>query len=229
MSESRLIVLTGVSRGLGEALVGEFDKAGHVVVGCARSAETVKQLAKRVDSRHRFDVVDVTDCGAMLQWAKSVQESHGVPELLINNAAVINDLANLWETDPTEFDRVIKTNINGVFYSIRAFVPGMVEKRRGIIVNLSSGWGRSVSPQVAPYCGTKWGVEGMTKALAEELPKGMAAIPLNPGIINTDMLRTCFGSDAAAYPDARSWAKSAAPFILKLTPRNNGQSLTVGS
>jgi NAD(P)-dependent dehydrogenase (short-subunit alcohol dehydrogenase family) len=95
-----------------------------------------------------------------------------------------------------------------------------------VIVNFSSGWGRAASPQVAPYCATKWGVEGLTRALAAELPYGMAAIPLNPGIIHTQMLESCFGSRASAYPRPESWAKKVVPFLLELDHGDNGDPLT---
>jgi NAD(P)-dependent dehydrogenase (short-subunit alcohol dehydrogenase family) len=96
-----------------------------------------------------------------------------------------------------------------------------------VIVNLSSGWGRSASPEVAAYCASKWAIEGLTKALAQELPEGMAAVPLNPGVINTDMLQKCFGAEAENYPKAREWAQRAGPFILTLGRKDNGQSLSV--
>ena len=69
-----------------------------------------------------------------------------------------------------------------------------------MIVNFSSGWGRSVDAEVAPYCATKWAIEGLTQALARELPPGLCAVPLNPGVIDTDMLRSCFGGSAGGYP-----------------------------
>jgi NAD(P)-dependent dehydrogenase (short-subunit alcohol dehydrogenase family) len=103
----------------------------------------------------------------------------------------------------------------------------MVERKTGVIVNLSSGWGRSASAEVAPYCASKWAIEGLTKALAEELPRGMAAIPLNPGVINTDMLRASFGDSAGRYPDADAWSRKAAPFLLQLGTKHNGQSVSV--
>jgi NAD(P)-dependent dehydrogenase (short-subunit alcohol dehydrogenase family) len=105
----------------------------------------------------------------------------------------------------------------------------MIARRSGVIVNLSSGWGRSTAPDVAVYCASKWAIEGLTQALAQELPAGMAAVPLNPGIIDTDMLRSCFGPDASAYPSPQKWVKSAAPFLLSLNERHNGQPLTVPS
>ena len=103
------------------------------------------------------------------------------------------------------------------------------QRGQGVIVNVSSGWGRSVSSGVAPYCASKWAIEGLTKALAEELPAGMAAVPLNPGVIDTDMLRQCWSVEASKYPKAEVWAKAAAPFILGLGPKQNGQSVTVGA
>jgi NAD(P)-dependent dehydrogenase (short-subunit alcohol dehydrogenase family) len=98
-----------------------------------------------------------------------------------------------------------------------------------VIVNFSSGWGRSTSPEVAPYCATKYAIEGLTLALAQELPAGMAAVPLNPGIINTDMLQLCFAGQADSYPTAERWAKKAVPYILSLGAKHNGSSLSVPS
>jgi NAD(P)-dependent dehydrogenase (short-subunit alcohol dehydrogenase family) len=103
----------------------------------------------------------------------------------------------------------------------------MVARKRGVIVNFSSGWGRSTSPKVAPYCATKWAIEGLTQALAQELPKGMAAVPLNPGIINTDMLQSCFGKSAHSYPSPADWSRTAVPFLLNLAAADNGESLSV--
>ena len=110
---------------------------------------------------------------------------------------------------------------------IRAFVPAMVNEGRGVIVNYSSGWGRSTSPEVAVYCASKWAIEGLTQALAQELPRGMAAVALNPGIIDTEMLRVCFGGSAASYPEPEQWVKAAGPFILRLGARDSGRSLDV--
>jgi NAD(P)-dependent dehydrogenase (short-subunit alcohol dehydrogenase family) len=102
-----------------------------------------------------------------------------------------------------------------------------VARKQGVIVNFSSGWGRSTSPEVAPYCASKWAIEGLTQALAQELPPGMAAVPLNPGIIDTDMLRSCFGEGAAGYPSPEEWAQVAVPFLLGLGSKDNGKPLTV--
>ena len=114
-----------------------------------------------------------------------------------------------------------------MFHVLKAFVPAMVKRGSGVIVNLSSGWGRSTAPEVAPYCATKYAVEGLTLALAQELPRGVAAVPLNPGVIDTDMLRQAWAEGASSYQKADQWAKKAAPFLLALGPKDNGRSLTV--
>jgi len=103
----------------------------------------------------------------------------------------------------------------------------MIKRGKGVVVNISSGWGRSVSADVAPYCASKFAIEGMTMALAQELPGGLAAIPLNPGVINTDMLQSCWGDSASDFHDPNEWASSAVPFLLGLDASDNGKQLTV--
>jgi NAD(P)-dependent dehydrogenase (short-subunit alcohol dehydrogenase family) len=224
--QHRLILITGVTRGLGRAMTVEFIRLGHTVVGCGRSAEGIRQLAEEFAKPHDFQVVNVASDAEVKAWAQNILKSNGPPSLLLNNAAVINRNARLWQVSATDFDAVIDANIKGVANVIRHFAPAMVQHDQGVIVNFSSGWGRSTDPEVAPYCATKWAIEGLTQALAQELPHGMAAIPLNPGIIDTEMLRSCFGEGASAYPKAEQWAKKAVPFLLALRPHDNGRPLT---
>jgi NAD(P)-dependent dehydrogenase (short-subunit alcohol dehydrogenase family) len=222
------IVLTGVTRGLGRALAEAFISQGHTVFGCGRGGEAIFDLRLSYSAPHEFSVVDVAQDVKVSIWAAGILAGHGAPDLLINNAAIMNTPAPLWEQDDASFTRLVDTNLRGVANVIRHFVPAMVAANRGVVVNFSSGWGRSVSPDVAPYCMSKWGIEGLTKALAAELPRGMAAVPLNPGVIDTDMLRLAWADGAASYPKAEDWVRKAAPFILGLGPKDNGRSLTVG-
>lgn len=223
----RKIVLTGVTRGLGRALAERFIEQGHTVLGCGLSTDELTRLRQQFGSPHDFAAVDVSRDDQVQAWAERLLAEHGAPDLLLNNAAVMNVSANLWEVPAEEFDRLIDVNIKGAVNVLRSFVPAMIGRGRGVIVNFSSTWGRSTSPHVAPYCASKFAIEGLTQALAQELPPGLAAIPLNPGIIDTDMLRRCFGEGAGAYPSADEWSKRAAPFLLKLGPRDNGESLSV--
>ena len=196
-------------------------------IACCRTESHVAELKKTFGAPHRFDVVDVADDKQVATWARSVIVSRQVPDLLLNNAAVMNQTAPLWTIPADEFDQLVRVNICGVANVIRHFVPVMVERQSGVIVNFSSGWGRSTSPEVAPYCATKYAIEGLSLALAQELPRGMASIPLNPGIINTEMLQTCWADGASRYPTPDRWSRVAVPFLLSLGPKDNGQSLSV--
>jgi NAD(P)-dependent dehydrogenase (short-subunit alcohol dehydrogenase family) len=224
---TKVIVITGVSRGLGQAMTERFIQLGHTVLGCARSEAAVEKFKQQFGSPHDFTALDVANEEQVKAWAKRLLSDYGSPDLLINNAAMINELAPLWEIPSEDFSRLIDVNIKGVANVIRHFVPAMIEKGSGIIVNLSSGWGRSTSPEVSSYCASKWAIEGMTRSLAQELPKGMAAIPLSPGIIHTDMLEVCYGEDAANYTSIKDWVEKAVPFLLQLSPEDNGMPLTV--
>lgn len=225
---SRLILISGVNRGLGRAMTAGFIARGHRVVGCARSPGPIGEMNTQYSPVHRFAALDVADDAAVAAWAAQVLAEVGAPDLLLNNAAVINANAPLWEVPAAEFDRLVDVNIKGVANILRHFLPAMLARRRGVVVNFSSGWGRVTDALVAPYCASKWAMEGLTKALAQELPKGMAAIPLSQGIIATDMLRTCFGEDAEQFPTAPEWAETAVPYLLALGAKDNGLSLTVG-
>lgn len=223
----RKVLITGVSRGLGRAMAEELIRLGHTVIGCGRAHAAIRKLKAEHGAPHRFDVVDVADDAKVGAWAKKVLASHGAPDLLLNNAAVICANAPLWKVPAADFDRLIDINVKGVASVIRHFVPAMVERGTGVIVNFSSGWGRVTDAEVAPYCASKWAIEGLTRALAQELPAGMAAVPLNPGIIDTDMLRGTFGDSAGQYPAPRDWAREAVPFILAISAKDNGKPLTV--
>jgi NAD(P)-dependent dehydrogenase (short-subunit alcohol dehydrogenase family) len=224
---TRRIVITGVTRGLGLAMLNEFAGRGHAVAGCGRSEAIIEKLRLSFPPPHRLATADVADDSQVGQWARHVLTTLGPPDILINNAALTNSPAPLWEVPAAEFGTLIDVNLKGTANVLRHFLPAMIAEGHGVIINFSSGWGRGTAPQVAPYCASKWAIEGLTRALAQELPEGMAAIPLNPGIIDTAMLRRSFGEDAGGYEAPTTWAERAVPFMLKLGPKNNGKALTI--
>ncbi|WP_330202218.1 SDR family oxidoreductase [Cyanobacterium sp. Dongsha4] len=219
----KTIVITGVSKGLGRALSEKFISLGHNIIGCSRSQNSIKDLQHKYP-QHHFSSLDVSDDEQVKIWIQSFPD---IPDLVINNAAVINYPAPLWEISAEDFSYLIDVNIKGTANVIRHVLPVMMKRKQGIIVNISSGWGRSTSPEVAPYCASKWAIEGLTQALAQELPSGIATIALNPGIIHTQMLDICFGDEAQYYTPINQWVEKAVPFLLKLSTKNNGQSLTI--
>lgn len=229
-SNQEVIVVTGVSAGLGLAMVKWFTSKGHTVIGCARSAEKVKQLNDqfcKANKPQQFYVVNVVNDKEVKQWAQDVISRFGPPSFVINNAATVNSNSNVWQIHAEEFDKVIDVNIKGTMNVIRHFVPDMIKAGKGVVVNFSSGWGRSVSPQVAPYCASKWAIEGLSKAMAMELPAPLTCVPLNPGIINTSMLEDVFGKRGAAmHQTPEEWSSAACPFILSINRAQNGESLS---
>ena len=173
-----------------------------------------------------FQALDVSDYESVIIWANRIINSFGSPDFLLNNAGIMNNNRNLWEVSKRNFSDVVDTNIKGIFNTVKGYVPEMINQNRGVIVNFSSGWGRTTSPKVAPYCTSKWAVEGLTKSLAQELPQGLSAVALSPGVIDTDMLRLCWGNSASAHEKPDTWAQRVAPYILKISSKDNGASIT---
>jgi NAD(P)-dependent dehydrogenase (short-subunit alcohol dehydrogenase family) len=218
---SRHIVLTGASKGLGRAMVDGFIEAGHRISGCGRSKDAIAKL-KSCYPDHHWQVVNVAEDPEVADGAASIP----APDLLVNNAALMNAPAPLWEVPAVEFNALTAVNINGIANTIRHFTPRMLAQGSGVIVNFSSGWGRGASANVAPYCASKWAVEGLSAAMAQEVPPGLAVVAINPGVINTDMLQKCWSEGADGFPDATTWARNAVPYLLSLGPQHNGQALT---
>ncbi|XP_019463306.1 PREDICTED: NADPH-dependent pterin aldehyde reductase [Lupinus angustifolius] len=228
---SRTVLITGVSKGIGRALALELANLGHSVIGCSRSQDNLISLQSQLPN-HLFLTADIKSNTSVQDLARTVMDQKGVPDIIVNNAGTINKNNKIWEVPEEEFDNVIDINLKGTANVLRHFIPLMITNNKkqgggGIIVNMSSGWGRSGAALVAPYCASKWAVEGLTKSVAKELPEGMAVVALNPGVINTDMLASCFGTSAALYQTPEAWASKAATMILNLRAADNGASLTV--
>lgn len=222
------IVLTGVSKGLGRALAERLIDEGHTVIGCARSSEAMAQLNRRYGKPHRFDAIDLTDKNQVVRWAKELESEGSVPDFLINNAALAgNTSLQIWKQDENEFKEILLGNIMPTFNTIHAFVPMMLRRMKGIVVNFSSEWARRPSSKVGPDATSKWGIEGLSRVLAKELPSKMCCVSLNPGIVQTETMARTYGRFTDNYPTTAEWLEVAVPFILSVTPTDNGKALTV--
>lgn len=237
MIENKLVVITGVTKGIGLALAGEFIRSGWRVSGCGRSVKTVQDLINKYGAEHLFSVVDIKDDASVSQWAKEVASKMGTPSILINNAGLINHPKVLWEVPADDFADILDTNVLGTVNVLRHFIPLMIQEGQGIIVNLSSGWGISgkaiFSPtsegwgNFAPYCASKFAIEGLTQSLSQELPPGIIAVTLAPGTSDTDMLCKALPEAAGQYPTADERAKRIVPYILKIQPADSGKHLSL--
>jgi NAD(P)-dependent dehydrogenase (short-subunit alcohol dehydrogenase family) len=217
----KTVVLTGASRGLGLALARELVRLGHFVEACSRFGQGPRELG------FSLQAVDVSDSRQVTRWACELLDRGCVPDILICNAAIINSPAPLWRATGSELHDVISVNVLGTGYTLQAFLPSMIKRKKGLIIIVSSGWGRTSAAEMAPYCASKWAVEGLALSLAHELPSSMAAVTLNPGIVKTDMLSKCWPERTQGYEPPDVWAGRAVDFILRLSARDNGCQLTV--
>lgn len=209
-------------------MLAEFAARGHTVYGCATNADAIGELRSEFPGHH-FWAVDVSDFAQVETWAKSVLEDDGAPDMVINNAALMNASTELWNVHPHEFAALMNVNVTGTFHVLKAFLPSLNAVGSGVVVNFSSGWGRSTSPEVVPYCASKWAIEGLSRGLAQEVPRGVCVVAFNPGVIHTDMLDSCFGEMASSYPSPSEWAQRSVPFLLSLDASDNGRSVDVPS
>lgn len=224
---SKSVIITGVTQGLGRAMVDRFHELGWNIYGCGRSKDKIEELKKQYSKIHDFQVIDVSDSQQVNNWANYILNRHTAPDLIINNASIVNQNAQLWKITAQEFENVMNVNVNGVVNVIRAFVPAMVARKEGIIINMSSSWGREGEAELAPYCASKFAIEGITKSMALELPHGMAVVALDPGgSISTPMLKSCAPQYINESPTPETWSHKAIQYILNITIDKNGDSLT---
>ena len=178
--EGRLALVTGASRGIGRAIAAELARAGaSVVVGYRSGAEEAEALATEIGGRAvQADVADPE------QAARLVEEA-GDLDILVNNAGLTRDGLILRMSDE-DWRTVLDTNLGGVFHTCRAAARGMMKKRRGAIVNLTSVVGLHGNPGQTNYAASKAGIVGFTKSLAKEMAsRGVRANAVAPGYIQT--------------------------------------------
>lgn len=226
--KEKIVVVTGVTRGLGRALVKEFIHQGWTVAGCGTSASAISDLQKEYGNEHVFSRVNIADNDAVKTWARDVVSRIGSPHILINNAGVINNPAPLWKIPFAEFNNVMTINITGVFNVLQYFIPAMIQQKKGLIINISSSSGKQGEEMFAPYCASKFAIEGLTQSLAKELPKGLTVVTLDPGDgINTDMVKQAYPGSTSHLPEPEEWAKKAVPYVMRMGAQDNGKSLIV--
>ncbi len=190
--DGRIAVITGASKGLGRQMAESLAAAGAVVALVSRSADALEAVAAAVllrGGRARAFPADVTDEAAVSELAATIRRELGPPDILINNAG-INVRKPVVEFTLQEWNRVMDTNLNGPFLCSRAFIPGMMEKKFGRILNMTSIMSHVSLPGRAAYSASKSGLLGMTKALALELaPHNITVNGISPGPFATEMNR----------------------------------------
>lgn len=183
--DNPLVVVTGASSGIGAATARAFAAASHPLLLLARRKDRMEQLGL---PNTLCRAVDVRDREAVARAIGEAEASYGPVDCLFNNAGIAR-LGDITKQRPEEWDETIAININGVMNGIHAVMAGMVARRRGTIVNMSSIAGRKVYPDHTIYCGTKYFVHGMSESLRTHLaPYNVRVIVISPGVIETEVL-----------------------------------------
>lgn len=190
MTDKKIALVTGASRGIGKAIALALGKAGFVVLGTATSeagADAIGACLREENIEGRGFVMNVSEMASVEAALAAMQEQFGVPQVLVNNAGITRDNIML-RMKEEEWDDVINTNLNSMYRLTKAVLKGMTKARWGRIINISSVVGLMGNAGQANYAAAKGGVEGFTRALAREV--GSRNITVNsvaPGFIQTDM------------------------------------------
>jgi NAD(P)-dependent dehydrogenase (short-subunit alcohol dehydrogenase family) len=165
-------LITGAGRGIGAAIARKLARLGAVAVLCGRSRtplEATAQAIQKAGGNAEVAPLDVTDLAAVEAIARQVEHKFERLDVLVNNAGVGSFGGPLHTLPPDSWDRVLNTNLRGVYYCIRSFAPLMIRAQSGHIVNISSIAGKNALPNGAAYAASKWGLNGLTYSVAEEL------------------------------------------------------------
>lgn len=189
--ESKVVVITGASSGLGEATARRLAAQGATVVLGARRADRIEALAKElVAAGHQAKAVptDVTDRNQVKKLVDAAVQAFGRIDVMLNNAGLM-PLAPLERLKIDEWDRMIDINIKGVLYGIAAALPPMKAQKSGHIINVSSVYGHVVDPGAAVYCATKFAVRALSEGLRKEVkPYNIRTTIISPGAVSTELL-----------------------------------------
>ena len=194
----RVALVTGASRGIGRAIALALGAAGAAVACCARSVEQVEATAAALrggGGRARGFRLDVTRRELIGPLVSDIGTTLGPVDILVNNAGITLDKRSVEVTDE-EWDEVVETNLTSTFMLARAVAPGMMEQRRGKIINVGSMYGKIGVPRYAAYCASKAAVEALTRSLAVEWARhGIQVNCLAPGYVNTDIPREAMADE----------------------------------
>lgn len=187
----QLALVTGSSRGLGRSLAGALADAGARVIVHGRNAETLEVVREEMAARSGQPAYavsfDVTDVQAVEESLAALVAEHGVPDVLINNAG-LQRRAPFQEFQPQDWDDLVASNLNSVFYVSRQIVPGMIRRGSGKVVNIGSVQSLLARATIAPYSATKGAVVQLTKGMAADLARhGVQVNAISPGYFATDM------------------------------------------
>jgi 3-oxoacyl-[acyl-carrier protein] reductase len=187
----QVAIITGAGRGIGAAIASSLAEMGATAVLCGRNRSALESAAKAIaGSGGKAEVLpcDVTSLESVEAAATQIDSSFGRVDVLVNNAGIGGFGGPLHQLPPNAWDQILNTNLRGVYYAIRAFAPIMIRAHSGHIINISSIAGKNALPNGAAYAASKWGLNGLTYSVAEELRSHNIRVSvICPGSTNTDL------------------------------------------
>ena len=188
MQNKRVLVVTGASKGIGKSIALEFIKNGWIVIGCARNKQIMNDMNKCYDYC-LFNALDVSQYNDVKLWVNDIIKTYGVPDVIVNNAAILYP-PNLFENkDITEYTQLTSINILGYVNVLHCFIPYLKQSNKLIkILNMTGDAGLSGMSKFVDYSTAKYAVEGLTNALSKELPNNIMICGYDPGCVTTQML-----------------------------------------
>ncbi len=184
-------LITGTTSGLGEAMAYRMAKLGYRLIITGRRQERLDNVAKKLRSEYNCDVFplcfDVRNYDACVEAVSKLPAAYKEIDVLVNNAGLAAGAAPFDESLLDDFERMIDTNIKGLIYITKLIIPGMIERKKGHIINISSIAGIEVYPNGNVYCATKHAVNALTKGLRLDLVKhGIKVSSVSPGMVETE-------------------------------------------
>jgi 3-oxoacyl-[acyl-carrier protein] reductase len=187
----QVAMITGAGRGIGAAIAAKLAHLGATAVLCGRTRgllESTADAISKAGGKAQALPCDVTDLRSVEAAAAHVDQTFGRIDILVNNAAVRGAEGPLHQLPPESWEQVLNTNLRGVYHCIRAFGPMMIRARTGHIINISSLAGKNAVPNSAVYTASKWGLNGLSYSVAEELrTHNIRVSVICPGSVDTDL------------------------------------------
>ena len=184
---TKVVVITGASRGIGEAAARYLADQGHKVVLAARSVESVKQIADEIGDHALGVSCDVSDYDQVKAMVDQTVAHFGRLDVIVNNAGLLEPIHRLTDFEPSDWDKVIDVNVKGVFYAMHACLPVMEEQGDGVIINISSGAAYNALEGWSHYCASKAAVLQLTRSGHKEHGPKIKVVGLSPGTVATAM------------------------------------------
>jgi 3-oxoacyl-[acyl-carrier protein] reductase len=214
----QVAVITGAGRGIGAAIARKLASLGATALLCGRSRSPLESTAAAISKAGGHAQVaecDVTDLRSVEKVAALVEQTFGRVDILVNNAGIRGLGGPLHQMPPESWDQVLNTNLRGAYYCIRSFAPLMIRARSGHIINISSLAGKNPLPNGAAYAASKWGLNGLTYSVAEELrAHNIRVSVICPGSVDTE-LSPHTGKDPAKMLQAADVAHVVAMLVTQ--------------